>query len=458
MSSTSLPLPYYNDDKKSFAYPTIHKRWPTIIEQGIDDVQQTIKDNKTEQLSTSGETIVDKLKQLLHDFKNDTTVRHFNEQEIHHNKWLHHYNTTLDSLNQVKKVTWQTGPWLYLECYLYQYINNFFISNQDSFWHSYDIFARLKTKTFHQSELGVLELCKRYQFLNQELEQGKAEKETLRLLFVEFIDISLWGNATDLSLLAGNVTLEDIKSVQGAEVRKKNEEKIIVNDLPTAWSETGLDKEEGVSRIDIVLDNSGFELFADLILSLFLLDSGLAQQVHLHCKEIPWFVSDTMAKDFTDLVGQLKDEHFFPNIHKQDADAIDLVSSKIESYHKSNKIIINHHPFWTLDYNFWSIPQFTDLYHDLSQSQLIIFKGDLNYRKLTGDLQWPKTTPFKTAIQQLATSGLPILSLRTCKADVVVGLPEGVNEKLIREYEEAGNDVGEFWSSSGKWAVISFNK
>lgn len=39
------------------------------------------------------------------------------------------------------------------------------------------------------------------------------------LLFKEFIDISLWGNATDLSLLAGNVTLEDIKSVQGAEVQ-----------------------------------------------------------------------------------------------------------------------------------------------------------------------------------------------------------------------------------------------
>jgi damage-control phosphatase, subfamily III len=91
------------------------------------------------------------------------------------------------------------------------------------------------------------------------------------------------------------------------------------------------------------------------------------------------------------------------------------------------------------------------------KSDLIIFKGDLNYRKLTGDLMWDKTTPFKTAIQDLATSKLPILSLRTCKADVVVGLPEGVNEKLIKTYKEMGNDIGEFWTSSGKWAVISFN-
>lgn len=457
MSSTSLPPPYYNDDKGSFAYPTVHKRWPTILEQGIDDVQQTINDNNTDQVSASGAIIVDQLKQVLNDFKNDATVRQFTDEEIQHNKWLQHYNTTLDSLNKVRKVTWQTGPWLYLECYLYQYVHNFFTLNQDPFWHSYDIFARLKTKTFKQSELGVLELCKRYQLLSQELDKGKADKEVLRLLFTEFIDISLWGNATDLSLLAGNVTLEDIKSVQGAEVRKKNEEKILVNDLSTAWEESGL-SEKGVSRIDVVLDNSGFELFADLMLSLFLLDLGLTQHVHLHCKEIPWFVSDTMPKDFTDLVGQLKDPQFFPDIHKQDSKAIELVASKIESYQKSNKLVIQHHPFWTLDYNYWSIPQFQDLYYDLSQSQLIIFKGDLNYRKLTGDLQWPKTTPFKTAIQQLAASGLPILSLRTCKADVVVGLPDGVNEKLIKEYKDAGNDVGEFWSSSGKWAVISFNK
>ncbi|CAD1811535.1 hypothetical protein FOB58_003635 [Candida parapsilosis] len=460
MTSQSLPPPYYNDDKKSFAYPTVHKRWPTILEQGIDDVQQTIDDgnNDKEQLTTSGTIIVDQLKQVLNDFKNDATVRPFTEEEINHNQWLQHFNTSLDSLNQVRKVTWKTGPWLYLECYLYQYIHNFFILSQDPFWHTYDIFARLKTKTFKQSELGVLELCKRYQLLSKELDKGKADNEALQLLFTEFIDISLWGNATDLSLLAGNVTLEDIKSVQGAEVRKKNEEKILVNDLSTAWQESGLNEPNGVSRIDIVLDNSGFELFADLMLSLFLLDSGLTQKVHLHCKEIPWFVSDTMPKDFHDLIDQLKDANFFTEIHEKDSQAINLVASKIESYHNANKLVIQHHPFWTLDYNYWSIPQFKDLYSDLSQSQLIVFKGDLNYRKLTGDLQWPKTTSFKTAIQQLATSGLPILSLRTCKADVVVGLPDGVNEKLIKVYKDAGNEVGEFWSSSGKWAVISFNK
>ncbi|CAI5759277.1 unnamed protein product [Candida verbasci] len=445
----SLPLPYYTDDKHSFAYPTVHERWPKIIKGAIDDVESEI--NKYSSLKSTGDEILANLRSILDDFKNDATVREFTDSEIKLNPHLSHFNKSLQDYNLIKPVSWQHGPWIFLECYLYQYINNYFISKPE--WKQFDIFHNLKTKTFKQSELGVLELCKRYETLSQQIE--KANEEDLHLLFKEFIDISLWGNATDLSLLAGNVTLEDIKSVQGAQVRKKNEEKIIVNDLDKAWNELKLG--DGVDRYDIVLDNSGFELFADLILSLFLLDSKLTKEIHLHCKEIPWFVSDTMPKDFNDLLKQLKDESFFNEIYQKDREAIQVVASKIESYHKSGQIIIQSDPFWTLDYNYWFIPNFKDLYKNLQNSNLIIFKGDLNYRKLTGDLQWNKTTSFKTAIQDLATTNLPILSLRTCKADVVVGLPQGLNEKLIKEYESMGEN-GEFWSSSGKWAVISYNK
>lgn len=451
----SLPEPYYNDDKSSFAYPTVRKRWPTIIDGAIEDVQQTIENHQEE--ASIGHKIIQQLLNTKEDFVNDAIVRPFTDEEITINPHLKHYNESLENLNKIKSVTWQTGSWLYLECYLYQYINNFFIVNTNEFWNHYDVFQNLKDKTFKQSELGVLELCKRYETLSKQLDQ--ANDEVLHLLFKEFIDISLWGNATDLSLLAGNVTLEDIKSVQGAEVRKKNEEKILVNDLSQAWKQLHDDGNDfGTKRVDIVLDNSGFELFADLILTLFLLDSKLVQEVHLHCKEIPWFVSDTMPKDFQDLLNQLVDPEFYPQIHSDEPSSIKLVHDKIQHYYDNHALIINHDPFWTLDYNYWYIPKFDSLYSELQHSNLIIFKGDLNYRKLTGDLQWPKTTPFKTAIQELSTSNLPVLSLRTCKADVVVGLPEGVNEKLIKEYENMGNENGQLWSSSGKWAVISFNK
>lgn len=449
----TLPSLYYNDDKLSFAYSTVHKRWPLIIEGAIKDVTDTIATKPT--LATSGETILDSLKSILVSFKNDEVVRPFNSEEFGLNPDLSHYNSSLESIDR-QPVTWLTGPWLYLECYLYQLINIQFISSTETFWHTFDIFENLKNSTFKQSELGVLELCKRYQVLHQQLDEN-VDKETLKLLFHEFIDISLWGNATDLSLLAGNVTLEDIKSVQGAEVRKKNEENILVNDLDQAWSYLTT---KGMNRIDIVLDNSGFELFADLIFTLFVLDSKLVNEVHLHCKEIPWFVSDTMPKDFHALLAQLVDKEFYPNIHQNSGDsrAIQFLHSKLVSYHQSNQIVIKSNPFWTLDYNYWNLAKSGDLYDDLLASSLVIFKGDLNYRKLTGDLQWDKSTPFTTAIQGLAKSKLPVLSLRTCKADVVVGLEKGVNEKLIEKYKAMGNEVGEFWSSSGKWAVISFSE
>lgn len=445
----ALPQPAYNDNPKSFAYPTVHKRWPTILEGAIDDINAYTRKNAS--ASNCGEKVIGKLNEILQSFRNDEDVKSFKESDILLKPELEIYNIELAKFNAQKKVTWLTGPWLFLECYLYQLLDLWFKSTEKL--QEFDVFESLKNQTFKQSSFGVLELCKRYEALSSQL--SNADAEALELLFNEFIDISLWGNATDLSLLAGNVTLEDIKSVQGAEVRKKNEEKIIVNDISSAWTYL---MDSSRERVDFVLDNSGFELFADLCLSLFLLDSKLVKNVVFHCKEVPWFVSDTMPKDFENLLEQLGDSHFFSEIYgsAEDKKSIEFLLSKLKSYVASGELATQHHGFWTSCLNFWEIPREADLYKELSKSNLVIFKGDLNYRKLTGDLDWDTTTPFKEALQDLANSKLPVLALRTCKADVVVGLPEGLNEELIQEYKKQGNEIGEFWTASGKWAVISF--
>jgi len=45
--------------------------------------------------------------------------------------------------------------------------------------------------------------------------------------------------------------------------------------------------------------------------------------------------------------------------------------------------------------------------------------------------------------------------LRTCKADVVVGLDKGIDEKL-RDGQEAEEMKRRKWAWSGKYAVVQF--
>jgi damage-control phosphatase, subfamily III len=68
---------------------------------------------------------------------------------------------------------------------------------------------------------------------------------------------------------------------------------------------------------------------------------------------------------------------------------------------------------------------------------------------------WDPTTPFAESLGPLGeASGVRSLALRTCKADVVVGLPPGRDEE-IRQMEEGGGDSGaRKWAWSGKWAVV----
>lgn len=110
------------------------------------------------------------------------------------------------------------------------------------------------------------------------------------------------------------------------------------------------------------------------------------------------------------------------------------------------------HPFWCTGYTYWDLhSEAPDLFLHLSKSDLVIFKGDLNHRKLTYDCAAPPSTEFDIAIGPMASAaGAPrVCSMRTIKSDVVVGLgPEGdaLAEKL--EKEEPG------WKISGKYVRV----
>ena len=309
---------------------------------------------------------------------------------------------------------WHNVEWLFSECYLYRRISSmFFLSNH---WKDYDVFNRQKMSTFKSSRPAVLELASKYKGIAEQVDKGanvieagdpaKVE-EAEKILFIEITEICLWGNATDLSLLT-SLTYEDIQKLQGSSARKDSEKNIIVNDLPTAFHTLNAAKKSGKEnrRVDIVLDNAGFELFVDLVLASYLLTTGLATEIVLHPKSIPWFVSDVVPKDFADLLSALAEPQAFYSTVEESGDRknpeplsdeevanIKFLFKKWSHYHTEGKLILRPNRFWTHSGSFWRMPHIApELFEDLKQSELVIFKGDLNYRKLTGDVSIPNST------------------------------------------------------------------
>ena len=188
------------------------------------------------------------------------------------------------------------------------------------------LFLGPKIATFKSSRPAVLELAARYRDLITQLETDQPETRlksphememTEKLLFEEISEICLWGNATDLSLLT-ELSYEDIQKLQGSKARNSSKNNIIVNDLAAVFaalksaSRVPAGKER---RVDIILDNAGFELFVDFILAGYLLALNLATGIVFYPKSIPWFVSDAIPKDLEDLLDVLANPRSFYSEH-----------------------------------------------------------------------------------------------------------------------------------------------
>jgi damage-control phosphatase, subfamily III len=272
-------------------------------------------------------------------------------------------------------------------------MHSFFLLSQH--WKTYDIFARQKIDGFRNSRVGVLELAARYRELVQQIRANKElDEDAEKILFAEMFDICLWGNATDLSLLT-TLTRDDIQRLQGAQARKNAEKNILANDVPAAYDLLRNIRASGEKgrRVDFVLDNAGFELFADLILAGYLLTSGLATHIVLHPKSIPWFVSDVMPADFAALLQTMADpQGFFGSsedgkITDKQIEDVKFLFQEWATFHSEGQLVIRPNRYWTAGGSFWRLPyEAKQLYEDLKESKLVIFKGDLNYRKLTADV------------------------------------------------------------------------
>jgi len=159
------------------------------------------------------------------------------------------------------------------------------------------------------------------------------------------------------------------------------------------------------------------------------------------------------------MVGSLMNPDFFPD-HTPSTD-VGALAARWQEHLSSGRFVLSvplesrlgeqnvQADFWTSPSPFAVIKdEASSLSRELEKSTLVIFKGDLNYRKLTADVKWPPSTPFGVSLGPLA--GLfPVLSLRTLKADVVVGITE--------ERAKALDIQDPRWRVNGKHALISFH-
>lgn len=147
---------------------------------------------------------------------------------------------------------------------------------QTKHWQQHDPFAKQKISTFASAAPGVYALAMSVNQLI--LSNASAEDpERLHAAFLELAQVALWGNATDLSLLQ-NLSHADIQALQktGKAAQKEAEHLILSNHLDKAWTcLKGLKN----ARIDIVLDNAGFELYGDILLGDWLLSTPFCDEV-----------------------------------------------------------------------------------------------------------------------------------------------------------------------------------
>jgi len=350
---------------------------------------------------------------------------------------------------RVPNATWLNLPWLLIECAMYVEVAARLAAPSARLAGArIDPFAVQKAAAWAKSATAAAELAAEACRVLQRVRAQGLRGDVLKQECYAVMQYSLWGNKTDLSLLVDASAVNPVSSVGDAQGSGAGHPFVIVDEYDGAWKVLASGPP---GRVDIVLDNAGLELFGDLVLADFLVESGLATEVVMHGKPFAWFVSDVVQHDFADTLAAAAPGSPAPASLPDPAawGAVRELGARWAQHMASGKWKYTDHTFWVTPSPFcWMEAQAPDLYRALQSSRLVILKGDLNYRKLTSDCRWPTTTPFSTSLMGFEPA--PLLALRTLKADVVAGLVPGQAEKLTKIDAE--------WLVNGRFGMLQFHK
>jgi len=319
--------------------------------------------------------------------------------------------------------TWLEVPWYWAETYFYRRVLQATRYFQPGDWRLVDPYRVKK-----QDDLDAASRA-----LEATLDQLPTDP---RVRFERLYHHCLWGNRTDLSYnVAKNI------EPRALDAERPN---VLVDDTERVWEFLSAQPR----RIACVADNAGTELLNDLALIDFLLDEGVhpslrsgqaldrpyAAEIILHLKAQPFFVSDAMPRDVDAALDALagREEH------------TRALVQRLRAYLRANRLQLSTHWFYTTCLFYFQLPR--DLCDQLASTDLVILKGDANYRRLLGDAHWDPTASF---VQATSYFPAPFVSLRTLKAELVVGLKAGEAERLRAQDPD--------WLVNGKRGVIQSN-
>ena len=298
--------------------------------------------------------------------------------------------------------------------------------------------------------------------------------EVEQSVFRSFCRHGLWATAIERSFLPSQTSIDFQKY-------KKASSHILVDEIQAVYKvlERARTENEEQRRVDIVLDGDGIELSDNLLLAVFLLERQLATKVVLHAPRslqdpvVP--ITSTYFKDFA-TVYQLPEEpdnsgdgppslgDLLPRLESGDKNHLLSLNELLKKWQNKHEgaLTLQEEPFWSYWYSFWELQEHApEILKQFQEAEVVIVRGDFNYRKLTEDVrpapsrhfsvaytdlsqvEWPASTPFATAIGPMAAEyGIRTLSLRTIESNSVVGLKEGQDTTLRKEeaqsYEQAG--------------------
>ena len=394
MTQSNFPEPLRGGDVDSFAEHTVRVRMPALAARVIADNSFSAEINA-------------RLTALQHEIPNGSIRQLADPKMPHMQVWA-------DAIAPYVGQTWLDVPWLFAEIYQHARI----LEATRYFENGIDPFALQKRQALESALDEIRPIAAQ---LPRWIEAAYTNEG-----LAELLALAMWGNQADLGLFPIGTERPSHETVaQRTQATLIDHHAQVVD-----WLTTQLP-----GRIDILLDNSGLELCSDLALTSFLLATGLAKQVVLHCKSVPYFVSDATATDIDGTIRAFADDT---------SPALNRLAQQLTLGLQNGQIVVTTAPEWTLPQPYWALPHSIRNY--FPNSTLIISKGDLNYRRWVGDLAWPYSTPAAEVLHYVACS---LLLLRTLKSEVLIGLPVAKVERL--------NSAEVDWLTSGRYGVIQFH-